>query len=72
MRNYFIHPFMERSRTEEMEELTDKKQIQGAEVDLKPGKKAWLKRLGIAGFLFFFIKGLVWLLIFFLAGKACL
>jgi len=24
----------------------------------------WLKRLGVAGFLFFFIKGLVWLAIF--------
>ena len=24
---------------------------------------AWLKRLGVAGFLFFFIKGLLWLTI---------
>ena len=29
----------------------------------------WLKRFGLAGFLFFFIKGLVWLAIFFGAGK---
>lgn len=27
--------------------------------------KLWFKKLGIAGFLFFFIKGLVWLLIFY-------
>jgi hypothetical protein len=25
----------------------------------------WLKRLGLAGFLFFFIKGLIWLAVFF-------
>ena len=31
--------------------------------------KAWFKRIGIAGFLFFLIKGLVWLFIFFQAGK---
>lgn len=31
--------------------------------------KAWLKRLGVAGFLFFFIKGLVWIAIFLGAGK---
>jgi hypothetical protein len=32
--------------------------------------KTWLKRLGIGGFLFFLIKGLVWLGVFFLA-KDC-
>jgi hypothetical protein len=26
--------------------------------------KLWLKRIGVAGFLFFLIKGLVWLAIF--------
>jgi DMSO reductase anchor subunit len=26
---------------------------------------AWLKRIGLAGFLFFFIKGLIWLAVFF-------
>lgn len=29
----------------------------------------WLKRLGLAGFLFFLAKGLVWLFIFFQVGK---
>ena len=29
----------------------------------------WLKRLGLAGFLFFLIKGLVWLAIFFGLGS---
>lgn len=27
--------------------------------------KEWLKRLGLAGFLFFLIKGLIWLAVFF-------
>lgn len=31
--------------------------------------KAWLKRLGFAGFMFFLIKGLIWLGIFAWAGK---
>jgi hypothetical protein len=31
--------------------------------------KIWLKRLGIIGLLFFLIKGLVWLAIFFGLGK---
>jgi hypothetical protein len=34
--------------------------------DHKPPRwLAWLKRLGVAGFLFFLIKGLVWLAVFF-------
>ena len=38
----------------------------------KPRKekiKLWLKRLGFAGFMFFLIKGLVWLAIFFGIAK---
>ena len=31
--------------------------------------KQWLKRIGIVGFLFFFIKGLVWLAIFLGVGS---
>ncbi|HRI29573.1 MAG TPA: alanyl-tRNA synthetase [Chitinophagales bacterium] len=31
----------------------------------------WLKRVGVAGFLFFFIKGLVWIGIFLFAAKSC-
>ena len=34
--------------------------------------KVWLKRFGIAGFLFFLIKGLIWLAVFFFVGKAML
>jgi hypothetical protein len=34
-------------------------------------KKKWLKKLGIAGFLFFFIKGLVWIGVFVFAAKSC-
>lgn len=33
--------------------------------------KLWLKRLGLAGFLFFLIKGLVWVGIFVFAAKGC-
>ncbi|HMX39392.1 MAG TPA: hypothetical protein PK971_09915 [Saprospiraceae bacterium] len=36
----------------------------------KTGWKNWLRKIGIAGFLFFFIKGLVWLAIFFGLFKA--
>jgi hypothetical protein len=28
----------------------------------------WLKRLGLAGFMFFFIKGLIWLALFIVAA----
>ena len=28
-----------------------------------PAWRQWLKRLGVAGFLFFFIKGLLWLIV---------
>ena len=31
--------------------------------------KLWLKRLGVGGFLFFLIKGLIWLAIFAGMGK---
>jgi len=27
--------------------------------------KQWLKRIGLAGFLFYLIKGIIWLLIFY-------
>ncbi len=33
------------------------------------GWKAWLKKLGVVGFLFFLIKGLAWLAVFFWIGK---
>jgi hypothetical protein len=32
-------------------------------------KKEWLKRIGLAGFLFFFIKGLLWIAVFAGLGK---
>tara|TARA_R110002072_G_scaffold200539_5_gene358259 strand:+ start:521 stop:658 length:138 start_codon:yes stop_codon:yes gene_type:complete len=35
----------------------------------KKGLKPWLKRIGVAGFLFFFLKGLVWLFIIFGFGE---
>lgn len=30
--------------------------------------QTWLKRIGLAGFLFFLIKGLIWLAVFFGLG----
>ncbi|MBK8112356.1 MAG: hypothetical protein IPK46_19585 [Saprospiraceae bacterium] len=35
------------------------------------GNKSYLKTLGVAGFLFFLIKGLIWLAIFWGIGKSC-
>ena len=32
----------------------------------------WLKRVGVAGFLFFLIKGLVWIGIFIWAGRCAM
>ncbi len=32
--------------------------------ELKKGFIPWIKRLGFAGFMFFFIKGLIWIFIF--------
>lgn len=31
--------------------------------------RKWLKNLGFAGFLFFLLKGLAWLAVFYFAGK---
>lgn len=31
--------------------------------------KTWLKRVGLAGFLFFLFKGLAWVAVFIWAGK---
>jgi hypothetical protein len=36
---------------------------------MKINAKLWLKRVGIAGFIFFLVKGLIWLAIFFGVGK---
>lgn len=36
---------------------------------MKKNYTSWLKRLGIAGFMFFLIKGLVWIAIFVGVGK---
>jgi hypothetical protein len=31
--------------------------------------KLWFKRVGLVGFLFFLIKGLIWLVVFYVIGK---
>ncbi|MHA4895558.1 alanyl-tRNA synthetase [Pedobacter sp. PWIIR3] len=38
--------------------------------DRKAGLLKWLKRIGIWGFLFFLVKGLLWLAFFYWGGKA--
>jgi hypothetical protein len=51
------------SKLEKMEQNFEKTQ------DRKSKLAAWLKRIGVAGFLFFLIKGLVWIGIFIWAGR---
>ena len=41
-------------------------------VDNKKSISAWLKKIGVAGFLFFLIKGLVWIYVFVQAGKCAM
>jgi hypothetical protein len=36
---------------------------------MKENDKVWLKRIGVGGFLFFLIKGLIWIAIFTGVGK---
>jgi len=40
--------------------------------DNSPSYKKWLKRFGVAGFLFFFLKGLAWIAFFVFAGKCAM
>jgi hypothetical protein len=42
-----------------------------SETPEKSKLKSWLKRVGFAGFLFFLIKGLVWIVIFIVTAKGC-
>ncbi len=44
----------------------------GANNDKNNGMRKWLARFGIAGFMFFFIKGLVWLAVIFGVGQCVL
>lgn len=48
--------------------VTDQRNKQS---DTKAKQKKWLKRIGIAGFLFFLIKGLIWIAVFLFAWKGC-
>ena len=41
-------------------------------IEKKGSIKNWLKKIGVAGFLFFLIKGLVWVYIFVQAGKCAM
>ena len=36
--------------------------------NMHPKTLFWLKRIGVAGFLFFLVKGLIWLAIFYYIG----
>ena len=37
----------------------------------KTSTKKWLARIGVAGFIFFLVKGLVWIGIALFAAKSC-
>lgn len=42
------------------------------EIEKKDSRlKVWFKKLGVAGFLFFFVKGLVWIAIFAFGVEGC-
>ena len=43
--------------------------IEGNKKEGKNKLISWLKKLGWIGFLFFLIKGLIWLAIFYFVGK---
>ncbi len=49
--------------------MEEQKEILGQ--SSKPNWKMWLKKVGLAGFLFFLIKGLVWIGVFVFAAKSC-
>lgn len=53
----------------EEQQITPDSQVQAEEKSLK--RKKWLKRFGIAGFLFFLIKGLAWIAVALFAWKGC-
>jgi hypothetical protein len=38
---------------------------------MNENKKMWLKRVGLAGFLFFLIKGIAWLVVLYMAYNGC-
>lgn len=46
-------------------ELKESKGTELEDSGQKKGFMVWLKRLGFAGFMFFLIKGLVWIAIFY-------
>lgn len=54
-----------------MEEIQEKLSIEETLEKDQSKVKLWLKRMGFAGFMFFFLKGLVWLAVFFGLFKAC-
>jgi len=37
----------------------------------KKSKQKWLKRFGAGAFLFFLLKGIVWIFVFVFAAKSC-
>ncbi|WP_343634813.1 hypothetical protein [Fluviicola sp.] len=55
----------------EEEQLTTPAPGKQTEEDKALKRKKWLKRAGLAGFLFFLIKGLVWIAVALFAWKGC-
>lgn len=70
----FVHPELGQSNRQLLEQCPDPLTVEKTDIMNAPetktsGRMRWLKRFGIAGFLFFFLKGLVWLAIIFGIGK---
>jgi hypothetical protein len=55
----------------EEEQITASSPEKRAEEEKALKRKKWLKRAGLAGFLFFLIKGLVWIAVGLFAWKGC-
>ena len=61
----FTWPYFERQNNQEMEKVMYMNSNETN--DVSNHQAHWLRRMGIAGFLFFFLKGMLWLLIPWLA-----
>jgi len=68
--NYLSLRSVEISRSLKLYPLIDRLKNQSSGMNKERIHK-WLKRIGIWGFLFFLIKGLVWLAVLFGLFKAC-
>jgi len=64
-----VKPPHEYNKIEPLNNAPDKEDGKQAQ---KKGFQRWLKRIGVFGFLFFLIKGIGWLFVFYFGGDALL